>query len=261
MPARARHLLPVLGSVAAALVLTTVRGPDEVAAAASTPPRLPASSGEELWLRDCAICHAEDGSGSERGPTLHGAGAAGVDFMVSTGRMPIQDPSIESFRGRVNYDPAEIEALVEYAGTLLEGPQVPEVSTEGADVAKGGEAYRNHCASCHQMAGQGGILPNGRDVPPLGPSTDVQVVEALRFGPNTMPPFPEALIDERSATEIAAYVQEIDDPEDRGGWPLGHWGPVPEGAAALVFGLVPVVLVARWLGDRNPPRAQEDEIR
>lgn len=261
MLARGRYLLPQLGAVLAALVLATIQGGPSATAAEVTAPELPSTAGEELWLRDCAVCHGDDGNGSDRGPSLQGSGPAGVDLMVTTGRMPIDEPREEASPGPVNYDPAEIAALVEYAATIIAGPEVPEVDIEGADLAKGGEAYRTDCASCHQMAGQGGILPDGRNVPSLGSSNEVQVVEAIRSGPNSMPNFPTEVIDEETATQIAAYLHEIDAPRDRGGWSIGHWGPVPEGAIAFALGLLPVVLVARLLGDRNPPPEQEDEIR
>ncbi len=261
MHARARSLLPLLATVAGALILTILRGPVDAGAAPAGAAAAPPKAGQEIWLRDCAVCHGEDGSGSDRGPSVQGSGAAGVDFMVTTGRMPVTDPSTNATRGPVNYEPAEIDALVEYAATIIAGPSVPEIDITGVDVPTGGELFRTNCASCHQMAGQGGILPNGRNVPSLGRADSVQVVEAIRSGPNDMPPFSEKQLDEREVREIAAYVQEIDDPNDRGGWPMGHWGPVSEGAAAFIFGLVPAVLFTRWLGDRNPPPAQEDEIR
>lgn len=218
------------------------------------------SLGEELWRRDCSVCHGVDGGGSERGPDLQGVGAAGVHFQVSTGRMPLADPSDRAARGPVTYEPSEVDALVAHAGTIIEGPPVPEVDLAGVDLASGGRAFRTNCASCHQMAGQGGVLTDGRNVPPLGPADPVEVVEAMRTGPNDMPVFPEAVLDEQAANEIAAYVRELDDARDRGGWSLGHWGPVPEGAVAFALGLVPMVLVTRWLGDRNPPPEQEDEL-
>lgn len=181
--------------------------------------------------------------------------------MLRTGRMPLENPEDEARPGEPKYTEAEMAAIVEYAGTFLEGPPVPDVGLTGADLAHGGELFRLHCASCHQMAGQGGVLVAGTDVPPLGSSHPVEVAEAVRFGPNDMPPFPEGVLHEDELRDVVAYVREIDAPEDRGGWSLGHWGPVPEGAVALVFGLAPVALFTRWLGERNPPVAQEDELR
>jgi ubiquinol-cytochrome c reductase cytochrome c subunit len=262
MTARARLTatigLPVAFAVAVGFASTAEAGPTgELDDAPVDDEGL--AAGRAIWLGDCAICHGEEGTGSALAPSLQGVGAAGVHFDVSTGRMPLDEPDQQAARGPVAYEPAEIDALVAYARTIIEGPDVPEVDLSAADIAKGGELYRLNCATCHQVVGQGGILTSGPNVPPLGPATALQVVEAMRAGPNDMPQFPEDVIDEDGAANIAAYLQEIDDPRDRGGWPLGHWGPVPEGAVAFVLGLVPVILVARWLGERQPPPAQELE--
>lgn len=254
MDARRLTRVTVPLAIVAALAGGFLRaGAAERAGATVAPRPAQESLGERLWLRDCAICHGADARGSERGPSLQGVGAAGVDFMVSTGRMPLDEPDDEPTRGPAHYDPAELEALVAFAGTIIDGPAVPTVDLAAADVAEGGKHFRLDCASCHQMAGQGGILTSGRNVPPLGSVTPTQVVEAMRSGPSDMPVFPEELLDEQAATDIAAYVRELDDAEDAGGWPLGHWGPVPEGAAAFVLGLIPMVVLARRLGERNPP--------
>lgn len=218
-----------------------------------------AAVGEDIWLRDCAICHGEDARGTERAPSLQGVGPAGVDFMVSTGRMPLDDPADEPRRGPVHYDPAEIAALVAHTETFVSGPSVPSVDLRDASVSTGGQLYRTNCASCHQMAGQGGILTSGRNVPPLGSVSPTQTVEALRTGPSDMPSFPSDLIDDDAAADVAAYVRELQDPRDPGGWALGHWGPVPEGAVAFVLGVIPLVVIARWLGDRNPAPRHPDE--
>lgn len=218
-------------------------------------------AGEHIWLRDCAICHGEEAEGTERAPSLQGVGPAGVDFMISTGRMPLGDPDDEPTRGPVRYDEAETRALLAHAETFISGPDVPSVDLAGVDVAAGGEHYRTNCASCHQMAGQGGILPSGRNVPPLGSATPIQVVEAMRSGPSDMPIFTNDILDDAAAADVAAYVDVLQEPNDRGGWDLGHWGPVPEGAAAFVFGVIPLVLIARWLGDRNPTSASTTDER
>lgn len=226
----------------------------------ATEPGLGNEVGRDLWRRDCAICHGARGGGSARGPALLRVGAAGVDYMVRTGRMPIDDPQDAVVRGKVDYTTAEIAALVDHAASFLDGPSVPQVDTSGADLAKGGELYRLNCASCHQLAGQGGVLIAGTDVPPIGPADPVEIVEAMRSGPLNMPVFPDSLLDDEEARDIAAYVQTLGDGVDEGGWALGWWGPVPEGAAAFAFGLIPAVLVARWLGQRNRPEDHEEEL-
>src|SRR4051812_41118848 len=54
--------------------------------------------GKQLYLTSCASCHGVDGSGTNQGPPLIGVGAASADFMLTTGRMPLTDPSAEAVR-------------------------------------------------------------------------------------------------------------------------------------------------------------------
>jgi hypothetical protein len=68
-----------------------------------------------------------------------------------------------------------------------------------------------------------------------------------------MPAFSRDAISDQEAAEVAAYVEELRHPDDRGGIDLGHLGPVPEGAVALLLGLGLLVLVTRWLGTRDRP--------
>ena len=49
------------------------------------------SQGHSLFLQSCASCHGLDAQGTQEAPSLIGAGAAAVDFQVSTGRMPAKE--------------------------------------------------------------------------------------------------------------------------------------------------------------------------
>lgn len=210
--------------------------------------------GAAIYGRDCAVCHGVEGRGSYRGPDITGAGAGGVAFMLTTGRMPIADPADEIRRSDPSYDAEEILALVDYvADAFVDGPPVPEVDVAAADVSEGGHLYRLHCAACHQAAGQGGALAYGTTAPALGPASAVEVVEAMRLGPGRMPVFDDESLDDEEAAAIAAYVEYLEDPQDRGGFGLGHLGPVPEGLVAWLFGLGSLVLMMRWLGLRQRP--------
>src|SRR5690349_1235113 len=46
--------------------------------------------GQEVFLRDCAWCHGKEGGGSQFAPSLKDVGTAAADFMLRTGRMPLQ---------------------------------------------------------------------------------------------------------------------------------------------------------------------------
>jgi ubiquinol-cytochrome c reductase cytochrome c subunit len=189
---------------------------------------------QPIYLRDCASCHGAQGDGTANGPSLDRTGPALTDYMLTTGRMPIDAPHAEVVRRTPRYDSETIVELVAYVASLHPGvgPAVPEIDLAGAHMAPGGEDFRLACAACHQVAGQGGALRYG-EAPSLKRSTPVQVVEAMRTGPGTMPVFGQEAFDDADAANIAAYVQYLQAPEDRGGEPLWHFGPLAEGMAAF----------------------------
>ena len=41
-------------------------------------------------------------------------------------------------------------------------------------------------------------------------------------------------------------------PDDRGGWGIGHIGPIPEGMVAWFLAIASLLLVARLIGEREP---------
>jgi ubiquinol-cytochrome c reductase cytochrome c subunit len=67
-----------------------------------------------------------------------------------------------------------------------------------------------------------------------------------------MPRFDEETIDDQALDDLAAYVRYARAPEDPGGWPIGHIGPIPEGMVAWLIGAAALVGVARLLGERAP---------
>lgn len=207
-------------------------------------------AGGEVYLRDCASCHAADATGSANGPSLQGVGAADMDYQVSTGRMPLSSPTAASQRRSPAYDAATIDDLVRYVSSIAPGgPGIPVIDTGGADLAAGGELFRGQCAACHQWSGGGGALRFG-NAPPLQPATAVQIAEAVRVGPATMPVFGQAALDDGQLADVVAYVRGLDHPDDAGGQPLWHLGPLTEGAAALLA-LAGLVVALRWMGTRS----------
>ena len=202
-----------------------------------------------VYLRDCAVCHGADGKGTSKGPTLEGWGRAGVDYVLTTGRMPLPSPDADPVRRTPKYDPATIAALEDYIATLVPGgPDVPHVDTATADLAAGGEVFRAQCAACHQWAGEGGALLQ-REAPPLNEATPTQIGEAVRTGPGTMPVFGDAALSDADVANVARYVHYTDAPNDRGGEPLDHLGPVAEGAVGLLA-VAALMVVIRLIGSR-----------
>jgi ubiquinol-cytochrome c reductase cytochrome c subunit len=86
--------------------------------------------------------------------------------------------------------------------------------------------------------------------PPLEEATPTQVAEAVRIGPYVMPRFSEKAITNRQLDSLIAYVQYAKHPDDRGGWAIGHIGPVPEGLVTWLIGAAALVLLCMIIGKR-----------
>lgn len=209
----------------------------------------PQSRGRALFLEGCASCHGVDARGLEdRGPSLRGAGAAAADFYLSTGRMPLAEPTDEPERSEPAYPRRDIDALVEYIASLG-GPEIPEVRPERGDLELGLRLFAENCAGCHQIVGKGGVV-TGAAPPNLKEATPTQIAEAVRIGPYVMPRFDERHLDQHELDSLVRYVQLTKHPDDRGGWGIGHIGPVPEGLVAWLLAGTALVLVARLIGRR-----------
>ena len=206
--------------------------------------------GRSLFVTGCSSCHGLDARGRPgQGPSLIGAGAASADFYLSTGRMPLADSRTQPMRAPPAYPKADIRALVAYVGSLG-GPPVPEVHPQRGSVREGLRAFTEHCAGCHQVVARGGIAP-GAVAPPLQEATATQVAEAVRVGPYLMPRFSSRQLDAAQLDSIARYVSATRHPPDRGGWGIGHIGPIPEGLIAWLLAGVALILVARTIGERT----------
>ena len=253
-PVRVR-LATIVGAIGVAGcvgLLTAVVRPPPSRAALEAPSRAAAPADvEHVFLRDCAVCHGADGRGTDLGPDLRGAGTAGVDYQLSTGRMPLPSPEAESNRSTPKYSPATIRALVAYVhGLVGGGPAIPNIDVAAGHLQSGGSIYRLNCAACHAWSGDGGALLN-RAAPSVHPATEVQIAEAIRTGPGNMPGFGTAAITRDQLDSVIRYVQHLEHPDDRGGLALGHLGPLAEGAVAIVLALGVLVLAVRWIGTRT----------
>lgn len=209
--------------------------------------------GAELFAGNCLRCHGIAGrgisgrgsAGGGRGPSLRGVGARSADFYLRTGYMPLRDASDQPVRGRVLLHERELRALVAYVASLGDGPPIPTVHPERGSLSEGLHLFTEHCAGCHQIAGQGGVVTGAR-VPPLSKATATQVAEAVRTGPYVMPRFSPAQISDRQLDSIVRYVTLTQHPVDRGGWGIGNLGPFPEGLVSWLLAgvlLVGVCLV------------------
>ena len=209
--------------------------------------------GRELYLTQCAACHAPDGTGIEgRGPALTVEGRASVDFVLRTGRMPLAAPGMQAKPRPVRYSEEEIVALVDYVGALGDGPDIPVVDPARGDLAAGANLYRLNCAACHVASGAGAAIGGDRIAPSLMDATPTEIGEAIRIGPGAMPVF--GSFTDQDLNDVAAYVGDLQArgaaaPDDFGGA-----GPVAEGLAAWLLALLPLVALTRWIGTPHEGR-------
>ena len=200
-----------------------------------------AGSGAGLYGASCIECHGAQGSGiAGRGPSLRGVGARAADFYLRTGYMPLASPHDQPRRSRVRFSPRELAQLVAYVASFGGGPRIPRPDPASGNLAEGQRLFLDHCAGCHQIDAEGGYVTNAV-APALDKAAPVEIAEAVRTGPYLMPHFSEKQISDDELNSIIRYVQYAKHPDDRGGWSLGHVGPVPEG---LVTWLVAILLIA-----------------
>jgi ubiquinol-cytochrome c reductase cytochrome c subunit len=229
------------------------QAPDKLPSGPPARPQNPklVAEGRALFVDGCSSCHGFNANGVPgSGPSLRGVGAGPADFYLSTGRMPLQDPRDQPIRGRPHYVPREIDALVAYVASLG-GPGEPSANPAKGSLSEGFALFSDSCAGCHQILGRGGIATGAR-IPDLQKASVKQVAEAVRMGPYVMPRFSEKQIDQQELNSIARYVLYTRNPDDAGGWAIGHIGPVPEGMVAWLLAGGALVLVIRLIGERAP---------
>ena len=118
-------------------------------------------------------------------------------------------------------------------------------------VVNGGELFRVNCASCHAWSGGGGALTSGKYAPSLRGATDRQIYAAMLTGPQNMPVFGDNQLSPEQKREIIAYVQRMKSDKDPGGYGLGHYGPIPEGLAIFLVGMVSLIFATLWIAGKS----------
>lgn len=240
----------LLVTVLAALVVTGTAGAASV------------ERGQRLYGQFCASCHMSAtphtigfGPGRELrqqkalAPSLRGVGAMAADFYLQTGYMPLRKMGLQPRRSRLVLSQAEIADLTAYVASLGKGPAIPTPHPERGSLAEGMHLFADTCAGCHQIVAEGGYA-NGALPPPLEDATATQIAEAVRIGPYVMPRFSQRAISDAQLDSIVRYVEYAKHPDDRGGWALGHLGPVPEGLVTWFLAAAALVALCVIVGKR-----------
>ena len=238
------------GLVVAGVLYGTFSG-GGASAAAPAQDSTQVAQGHSLFMDSCSSCHGLDAQGTANAPSLIGAGAAAVDFQMSTGRMPAKELGAENDRKpQTEFSQQQIYDIAAYVASLGGGPAIPsaaQVSTSGANTALGSELFSTNCAQCHGFAGAGGALTYGKSAPSLNASTPSQIYEAMLTGPEAMPVFGDGTVTPAEKQDIIAYVIDTRKEANPGGLSLGRTGTVTEGLLGWLGGLGFLVLIAMWL--------------
>ena len=207
--------------------------------------------GREIFLRGCSSCHGLNAEGGSIAPSLIGVGAASVDFQVATGRMPMADMSQQAMRKAPVYNDEEVAALAAYVASLAPGPEIPSEDMlnyeRDGEVAEGGELFRTNCAMCHNFAGQGGALTQGKYAPSVMGVKPVHIYEAMITGPQSMPVFSDKTLTPKEKLSIIKWIKAAEKEPQLGGVALGRVGPVTEGLLVWTLGLGLLIGIAVWL--------------
>jgi ubiquinol-cytochrome c reductase cytochrome c subunit len=236
-------------------------------------------AGRDLYNLHCSSCHGINGVGSSRAPSVVEEGAAGVDFYLQTGRMPLNNPNDEAIQHHRFFTESQISQLDSYVADLpainhekATGPGIPTVeplcptaSSNSTVVAGaldtnksncvtltfGAQTYALNCAQCHQIAGRGGLLSKANVIPSLQNADLLEAAEAVRAGPKPMPVFGQGQLTEDQLSAVAHYVEYLHNPTHPGGLTISGFGPTAEGFVGIVVGLGLLLFVSRLIGNRG----------
>ncbi|CAM4112481.1 c-type cytochrome [Nocardiopsis rhodophaea] len=239
-----------------------------------------AQRGKEIFNKSCASCHGLTGGGSANAPDITDAGAAAIDFQVSTGRMPSMNPDAQMPRKPQALTDEELRDLIAYyEAEIGDGPQIPtdvpgsapqrsdfsdEASYEaakesyeqayekyisgGKDTEAGMKLYLTNCAHCHSWSGGGGALTGGKYAPEIHDASPRQIYEAMLTGPGQMPVFNDTTVTPTEKQDLIAYVKDLQAEPNAGGiFDLDRIGQVAEGFIGWTVGLTLIVACAIWI--------------
>jgi ubiquinol-cytochrome c reductase cytochrome c subunit len=246
----------LVSALVAVGVLYTVLAPGMGASATDDPALSQAAAeGKVLYETSCITCHGRNAQGvPDRGPSLIGVGSAAVEFQVGTGRMPLARQEAQAVRKDPEFTHDEARQIGAYIQALGGGPELPPVGENlaaGGDVAHGGQLFRVNCSSCHSFGGAGGALSSGKSAPALEHATERDIYAAMLTGPQNMPVFGDNQLSPEEKRDIIAYIQQLQNDPDPGGWGIGRLGPVPEGIVIFLIGMVALVFTTLWIAGKS----------
>ncbi|MBN9168860.1 MAG: cytochrome c, partial [Microbacterium sp.] len=111
----------------------------------------------------------------------------------------------------------------------------------------GADLFRINCAMCHNVAGAGGALTEGKFAPALTETSALHMYAAMVTGPQNMPVFNNMHLNLEEKRAIISYLLYLQQHESPGGYGLGALGPVAEGLFIWIFGIGALIGVTVWI--------------
>jgi ubiquinol-cytochrome c reductase cytochrome c subunit len=104
---------------------------------------------------------------------------------------------------------------------------------------------------CHNVAGAGGALTEGKFAPAVTGVEARHIYNAMITGPQNMPVFNDANLTPEDKQDIITYIKYVEENRSVGGFELGSIGPVAEGLFIWVIGFGVIIAITVWLGARS----------
>ncbi len=220
--------------------------------------------GTVLYDVHCTSCHGADLRGTKSGPSLMGSGGVGVDFYMTTGRMPLAIPGTQANHMSPHFDTGQIAALDRYVGArATRSIPIPHVVLDEGRLQAGRSLFESNCEACHGVGAQGATAGGGWTALPLWNATPTQIGEAIRFGPGVMPRFTQAQLSPTDIDALATYVRYLaTTPQTYGGTVMDYLGPPAEGFVAAFAGIGMLFWIVYFTGTKADGRrigAYEDD--
>jgi len=139
--------------------------------------------------------------------------------------------------------------MAAWVQSVAPGPTYPddEILDGGGDLANGAELFRINCAMCHNVAGAGGALTEGKYAPNLHTTSALNMYAAMVTGPQNMPVFNDMNLTPEDKRDVISALLWMQDNESPGGYALGSLGPVSEGLFIWIFGIGSLIAITVWI--------------
>lgn len=170
-----------------------------------------ARRGSEIYARQCAMCHGDDGTGGI-GPALKSPDlllAATNRYLaqtILTGRRNTAMPSWSHLSAK------QIADLLRYLRSWqAESPQRDPLRTTRGNVAAGGQVFASNCARCHGNYGEGGIGPAILNPDFLDVASDAFLLQTLVRGRQHSPMFGVGIGSSRVSSDLISFMRSMRD--------------------------------------------------